>query len=178
MIPLDQRTTLHLGAGRKYDPEAVNVDLVAATKPDIVHNLDQTPWPFPDNRFTEVWAYDVIEHLQDIIKTMEEIHRVCKPDATIKITVPHFSSSNAFTDVTHRHFFGRFSLDYFDPSHMFGFYSDRQFTVQKAQIIFRPSLMNKIVWRLANRFPHHYEEAWAWIFPAWFLSFELRVIKD
>jgi hypothetical protein len=33
------------------------------------------------------------------------------------------------------------------------------------------------VWRLANRYPAAYERRWAWIFPAWYLYFELEVDK-
>src|SRR5438046_1721184 len=102
---LDGRVILHLGSGLKYEPAAVNVDLVADTRPDVVHDLDVVPWPFPDDRFREVWAYDVIEHLDDIVAAMEEIHRTCVDGAVVKITVPHYSCCNAFTDITHRHYF-------------------------------------------------------------------------
>ena len=40
------------------------------------------------------------------------------------------------------------------------------------------TLVNKLVWRLANRYPEAYERRWAWVFPAFFLSFELEVVKD
>lgn len=177
ILPHSERRILHLGAGQKYDPAAVNVDLVAATGPDVVHDLDQTPWPFPDDRFEEVRANDVLEHLDDLVSVMEEIHRVCRDGATVRVTVPHFSCANAFTDPTHRHYFGRFSFDYFTGENELGFYSSSRFKSKKATIIFRPSLVNKVIWRLANRYPWGYEQRWAWIFPAWFLSFELEVIK-
>jgi len=37
--------------------------------------------------------------------------------------------------------------------------------------------VNKLVRRLANRYPAAYERRWTWIFPAWFLYFELEVVK-
>lgn len=171
------RKVLHLGAGKKYDPEAVNVDFVAATKPDVVHDLDCTPWPLPDNHFLEVRANDVIEHLDDVVSVMEEIHRVSRDRAVVKITVPHFSCANAFTDITHRHYFSAASFNYFTGDNEFDFYTDRRFRKQAARIVFHPSLMNKVVHRLANRYPAAYERSWAWMFPAWFLYFELIVIK-
>jgi hypothetical protein len=109
---------------------------------------------------------------------MEELHRICRAGASIEITVPHFSSGNAFTDPTHRHFFSRFSFDYFDPAHEFGFYSPARFTVVRSNLIFTPTLVNRVVSRLANRDPKRYEGRWAWMFPAWFISAELRVMKD
>ncbi len=172
-----EKKVLHLGAGRKYHPDAVNVDLVAATKPDVVHNLDVAPWPLPNDHFKEVWAYDVIEHLTDVVCAMEEIHRVCENGAVVKITVPHFSCANAFTDPTHKHYFSVASFNYFTGDHEFGFYTDRRFRKRTAQMVFYPTLTNKLVRRLANRWPVGYERAWAWTFPAWFLYFELEVVK-
>lgn len=174
---LTGRTLLHLGSGAKYHPGAVNIDLVAATGPDLVHNLDVTPWPLPDDHFTEVWAYDVIEHLDNVVRAMEEIHRVATDGATVRITVPHYSSGNAFTDITHRHYFSAASFNYFTGDNEFGFYTDRTFRRRSARIIFYPTLVNKVVHRLANRYSAAYERRWAWVFPAWFLSFELVVVK-
>jgi hypothetical protein len=108
---------------------------------------------------------------------MEEIHRVCKPGARVHITVPHFSSANAFTDPTHRHQFSFSTFDYFGEAHGLAFYSKARFARKRAEIVFYPSLANKIVWRLANRRPEAYERRWAWIFPAWFLSVELEALK-
>jgi SAM-dependent methyltransferase len=176
-IPPEERRILHLGAGLKHHPEAVNVDLVAETNPDVVHDLNRRPWPFSDGRFAEVWAYDVLEHLDDVVAAMEEVHRVCAPGAVVRVTVPHFSCANAFTDITHRHYFGWASFHYFTGENEFPFYTRARFRRRAAQIVFRPTLLNKAVWRLANRFPAAYERRWAWMFPAWFLSFELEVVK-
>lgn len=175
---LDERRVLQLGAGEKHRPDAVNVDLVETTGPDVVHDLNERPWPFPDGRFAEVLAFDVVEHLDDIVRTMEEVHRVCEDGATVRITVPHFSCANAFTDPTHRHYFGFFSFHYFTGEHRFSFYTDRRFRRVHSRIVFHPTLLNRLVNRLANRFPEEYERRWAWLFPAWFLYFELQVVKD
>ena len=176
-VPADCRK-LCLGSGRKKQENAVNVDLVASTGPDICHDLNHTPWPLPDDQFDECHAYDVIEHLDNIVTTMEEVHRVCRNGAIVRITVPHFSCANAFTDPTHRHYFSCFSLNYFTGEHEFSFYSDRHFKRRANQILFAHTWLNKLIHRLANRFPAEYERRWAWMFPAWFLYFELEVVKD
>ena len=44
--------------------------------------------------------------------------------------------------------------------------------------MFYPTLVNKLTWRIANRYPEAYERRWAWIFPAWFLSIDLEVLKE
>ena len=168
---------LNLGCGRKLIKGAVNVDISGGVGADVVHDLANTPWPLPSDAFNEVHAYDVIEHLEDVVGAMQEIHRVCRAGARVLITVPHFSAANAFTDPTHRHQFSAFSFDYFSDGHDLAFYSDARFKRRRAQIVFYPTAANKVVHRLANRFPLRYEQRWAWVFPAWFLSFELEAVK-
>ena len=45
------------------------------------------------------------------------------------------------------------------------------------RVVFRKTLLNKLVHRVANRYVAAWEERWAWVFPAWFLFFQLRVVK-
>jgi hypothetical protein len=168
---------LNLGSGKKYVPGAVNVDVTPATNPDIVHDLNRVPWPFPDSHFREIQAFDVLEHLSDLVAVMEEIHRVCEEGALVRITTPHFSCANSYTDLTHRHHFGFFSLDHFTGVSSNDFYTSRRFRMVSRRMVFHPSLINKVVWRLAERNPQAYERSWAWAFPAWFLYFELAVSK-
>ncbi len=177
-LGLRHRESLNLGCGLKHVQEAVNLDITPETHPDVVHDLNQIPWPFPGDHFREVLAYDVIEHLEDFIAVMEEIHRICRDKAIVRITVPHFSCANAYTDPTHRRIFGYFSMDYVTGENEIGFYTRARFKRLSSRMMFYPSLLNKLVWRLANRYPSVYERRWAWIFPAWYLSFELEVQKE
>lgn len=170
-------TVLNLGCGEKRLPGALNVDRVPGVAPDLVMNLDARPWPLPAGHFEAVHAYDVVEHLDDLVGTMEEIHRVCRPGARVTLTVPHFSCANAFTDPTHRHYFGVRSFNYFTGDNEFAFYSTLRYRKLEARIHFHPTLVNKLVWRLAARNPAEYERRWAWMFPAWFLTFGLEVVK-
>ncbi len=175
------RRILQLGSGEKRldasGDTVVRVDLRADVKPEVVWNLDQTPWPFEDSSFDVVDATDVIEHLSDVVKAMEEIHRVARPGALVRIVTPHFSSSNSFTDPTHRQHLGLFSFDYFTGANEWGFYSRVRFVKKKADLFFTPSIVNKVVWRLARRWPELWERRFAWMFPAWFMSFELEAVK-
>jgi SAM-dependent methyltransferase len=183
MAPVTTRDTaalriLNLGCGRKFREDAVNLDITTRTSPDLVHDLNQRPWPFADDRFDAVIAADVIEHLDDVAGTMSELYRVCAPGARLYINVPHFSSDGAYTDPTHRHYFGAFTFDYFTEGHPLDFYTAARFANRSTQIIFRPTLVNKVVWRVAKRFPRAWEQGWAWIFPAWFIAVELEVVKN
>ena len=177
-LDVSSREILNLGCGLKHVAAALNLDVNSDTSPDLIHDLNRLPWPLPTNQFREVLAYDVIEHLGDFIATMEEIHRVCRAGAVVRVTVPHFSCANAFTDPTHERLFGFFSFDYVTGESDVEHYTRVRFKKLSSRIIFYPSLLNKLVWRLANSYPAAYEQRWAWIFPAWYLYFELEVQKD
>lgn len=168
---------LNLGSGRKPIAGAVNVDLASETRPDVIHDLRLRPWPFPENHFAEIHGYDVLEHLDDVVDAMAEIHRVSRPGAVVHLTVPHFSCANAYTDPTHRHQFGWFSFHYFTGENELGFYTAARYRRRHTQLMFYPGFINKVAWRLANRRPGAYERRWCWLFPAWFLYCQLEVVK-
>jgi SAM-dependent methyltransferase len=168
---------LNLGCGIKPLHGAVNLDISPAVAADVVDDLNVTPWPFDSNQFDEVHAYDVLEHVSDVVRALEEIHRISRPGSVLYVTVPHFSSANAFTDVTHRHWFGWNSFEPFGATNDLAHYSAARYSRRHTRISFHTSVLNRIVFRVANRWPHAYEHRWAWVFPAWFLYFELEVLK-
>jgi SAM-dependent methyltransferase len=170
-------TRLNIGCGQKPLADAVNLDISATVSADVVHDLNVTPWPFAADSFDEVHAYDVLEHVVDVIPVLEEIHRISKPGGVLYVTVPHFSSANAFTDVTHRHWFGWNSFEPFSAMNELAHYSVARFNRRHTRISFHASLLNRVVFRAANRWPQAYEHRWAWVFPAWFLYYELQVLK-
>lgn len=107
------KKVLHLGCGHSKLPGAVGVDILSHSEVDVVQNLDQYPWPFADASVDIVFAHSVIEHLDNIVSLFEELARIVKPGGRVIITVPHFRSTDSFTDPTHKHFFTSQSLDYF-----------------------------------------------------------------
>ena len=127
--------------------------------------------------FDAVVMMDVIEHLENIVHVMEEIYRVGKGGGEVHITTPHYSCSNSYTDPTHKHHLGFFSFDYFTGENQWGFYSKIRFRKKRSFLLFHPNPGNKIIWRIANRWPKFYEEHLAWIFPAWAMSFDLEILK-
>lgn len=169
---------LNLGSGENRSiADAVTVDVNPSTSPDVVYDLNMVPWPFDDDTFDAIYCMDVIEHLDDVVKTMEEIHRVARASGKVYIATPHFSCANSYTDPTHRHHLGFFSFDYFTGENQWGFYTKASFRKVRADLVFYPKFKNKLIWRIAKRCPAFYEEHLTWIFPAWFMNFELEVIK-
>jgi SAM-dependent methyltransferase len=168
---------LNLGCGSKKRPDCLNVDVLPQVGPDLAWDLDQRPYPLPRNHFEQIWALDVVEHLASVNDFLEEVHELLAPGGTIEITTPHFSCANSFTDTTHRHHLGYFSLDYFTAGSQWNFYTATRFEIVERNLIFYPSLIDRLVERFANRRPALYERRLTWIFPAWFLIFKLRAVK-
>jgi hypothetical protein len=94
---------LNLGCGSQMLPGWLNVDKFGA--PDLVCDLEATPWPWPDNSVEEVLLSHVLEHLgRDpgvFIAIMKELYRVCRANARVKIVVPHPRHDSFLMDPTH-----------------------------------------------------------------------------
>ena len=103
---------LNLGCCDALLPGYVNVDLVAA--PGVEAADLRAPWPWADSSVTLVRAYDIIEHLPDKIRTMNELWRVLTPGGTAEIAVPTTDGSGAFQDPTHVSFWNRRSFLYYE----------------------------------------------------------------
>lgn len=90
-----------LCCGDKKREGALGVDLAPLPGIDIVHNLDQVPWPLKDNSASSILCEHGIEHVRDVVAFMSECHRILKDGGELKILTPHFSSYNSYTDPTH-----------------------------------------------------------------------------
>jgi hypothetical protein len=81
----------------------INVDRFGA--PDLRHNLEVVPWPWPDDSVGEVLLKHVLEHLgrdTDVyLDIWKELYRVCQDGATIRIVVPHHRHEYFYNDPTH-----------------------------------------------------------------------------
>ena len=102
---MDKPLKLNLGSGINKRPGYINVDKFAYGEPDLVHDLEQTPWPFGDNTVDEIHLNHTLEHLGKDVNTffaiIQELYRVCKSGARIEINVPHPRHNNFINDPTH-----------------------------------------------------------------------------
>jgi SAM-dependent methyltransferase len=89
---------LDLGCGICKQPGAIGVDLRG--HPDVVADISG-PLPFRDNCAGAAYLNDVIEHIPNTIALMEEIWRVCKPNALVHIRVVNWDSQYMAIDPTH-----------------------------------------------------------------------------
>jgi predicted SAM-dependent methyltransferase len=161
---------LDLGCGKKKRPGTIGVDYSDRHDADVIHDLNVFPYPFEDNSIDQVYLDNVIEHLNDPMRVMEEVHRICKVGAQVKVIVPYFRSLYAFTDPTHKHFFAVDSFAFYDPDHIICQrydYVETRFKVEK--VVFNETLVSraftKLVVTLANKWPNRYERLFSHILP-------------
>ncbi len=100
-----QPLKLNLGCGNTRIPGFVNVDCVAVCHPDMVVNLESTPWPWESDSVDEIKLIHVLEHLgqatEVFLSIIREMYRVCRDGAVIEIVVPHPRSDYFLGDPTH-----------------------------------------------------------------------------
>ena len=173
---------LHVGPGLNKIKNTISIDINESLKPDIVWDLNQNPWPIDSNSFDSIIAFNVLEHLDDTVKTIEELHRISKPNGTIYILCPHFSSAGAFADPTHKSFFSNRTFDYFikdkELEKDYGFYKDFRFNLDKMLIHLVP-LFRYIPFLLLiiNKFPTFWENNLSFIIRGEGIFYKLKVLK-
>jgi SAM-dependent methyltransferase len=180
MMKTANDVVLDIGCGtRRAEPGAVGIDVSPRSNADIIWDLDQFPWPLESNAFDRIHMLHVIEHVRDVTRTMEEIHRVGRNGADVFIVTPHFSSHNSYTDPTHvRHLAAR-SFQYFAGEDFPSFTgSNFRFSIENLELTFGKNFIldNAGRW-LAKRDLEWYERHAAWIFPGQDIRCQLKVRK-
>lgn len=99
------------------------LDLSADVGADHVHDLCVTPYPFEDNTFDEIHAYEVLEHCgaqgdwRLFFAQFYEFWRILKPGGYFCATVPAWDSEWAWGDPGHSRVINRGSVSYLDQDH-------------------------------------------------------------
>lgn len=173
------RTVLDIGCGRNKFRGATGIDFADAAEADVRHDLNSFPYPLADSTFDVILMRNVIEHLSDVVKLMEEVHRVGRDGADVIVTTPHFSSVYSYQDPTHVRHLAYDSLEYFtEETRHSNFYSARRFLMAARGMDFGKSFPFAAIARALFRLsPHKYEKHFAFMFPANSLWFHLRVKK-
>lgn len=113
-IPVETLTKLNLGCGKDIRYDYVNVDSSNLHGVDVVCDLSKFPWPLNTDSFELILASHILEHIPDTIQAMNEIWRISKDGAIVKIVVPVWGAEDAVIDPTHVKYFHPKTFDFFD----------------------------------------------------------------
>lgn len=93
--------------GRAEWSGLVTLDIDPDAKPDVVHDLCVLPYPFEDNQFEEIHAYEVLEHTGQqgdwrfFFAQFSEFWRILKPGGYLIASSPSPKSNWAWGDPGH-----------------------------------------------------------------------------
>lgn len=110
---------LNLGCGRDYRDGWVNADIRLEVDPDVVLGLDHLPLPFDDDTFETVLLDNVLEHVDDQLAVLRELHRVSEPGAELTFRGPHWNSHGAWIDPTHTRPFSHETFEHYLVADLF-----------------------------------------------------------
>ena len=111
----NSRIKRHYLDGPEWDG-LVTIDHDPNCGADIIHDLDETPWPLDDNSFDNAYAFEVLEHLgrqgdwRAFFATFAEIYRILKPGGHLIATCPSYKSMWAWADPSHTRIIAEGSL--------------------------------------------------------------------
>jgi SAM-dependent methyltransferase len=145
---------LDVGCGINPYPGSIGIDINPSTAADVICDLDRFPYPFASAVFDQIRVIHVIEHLTDVIRAMEEFHRLVRPGGRVRIETPHYTDFSSFCDPTHKHHLNSYSFRYFGANDAgFGYYTSAKFR----EISVRVRLLSFWKWLgfegLVNAFP-------------------------
>jgi SAM-dependent methyltransferase len=140
-------------------PGFIGVDISPLSGANVLCDLQKQPWPFKDSAIDECYLSHTLEHLPNTIQAMEEIWRICKPGAILRIIEPYYNSPGASQDPTHVRFFTERTFDYFTEDHAtelshLNYYTRARFNIVTMDFQQRP-LLRYLPKRLQLFLAHH-----------------------
>ncbi len=157
---MTERLRLHIGCGRDSIPGYDGVDIVAGPNVKYVVDLERVPWPFGSDSVEDILMYNVLEHLSDTVKTLDEVHRVLLPGGTVTIKVPYYGSYGAATDPTHKRFFSEDTMNYFTEDGLtehskYNYYGKSRFRIRSRFLAQRNALLRRLPEKIQLFCGHH-----------------------
>jgi len=122
---------LQLGTGARPLEGGVNHDRFAhGLWIDVAWDLDLMPWAalravVPEGGFDGVVAYDLIEHIVDVLGFVNECFDLLRPGGMLILRGAAHDNPASHTDPTHLHHFTEDSFDFFDRRTNIGAYYGR-----------------------------------------------------
>jgi ubiquinone/menaquinone biosynthesis C-methylase UbiE len=194
LIKSNVEINLELGCGaKKRHINALGIDLLPEEGVDFIGDIFVILKQFPDKVVDNVWSYHFFEHIESTKDLLNELARVCKYNAKITITVPHFSNPYYYSDPTHRTHFGLYTMSYFCEDGILSrsvpkYGVTPKFKIESVTLCFRSfrpryirHAIKKILQAIVNInswSKEFYEEVFAFIFPCYELSYNITKLQD
>ncbi len=188
---------LDIGCWKFKQDGHIGVDILRAPSVDVL--ADACNLPFRESSIDKVHSSYTLEHIQDNLSALSEIWRVCKPDASIRLILPHFSNPAYYDDLTHKHKYSTRSFEHYDQDlHEVTGYPvylpqinlkviQAELRWWPPQIIARKGMIKRVVLSItnsvinffANASPFFCERIWChWVGGFYEVEFRVKVVKS
>ena len=184
---------IELGCGPNPPSGVIGVDALPLPGVSVVADLEAGLPFLADDSVDEVRSRHLLEHVDDLVGLLREIHRVLRPGGVHRCVVPHFSNPYYFSDPTHERFFGLYTFDYMSQDvgvesirrPLPKFYFDFEFKIIERRLVFSShwgihSRMGMAATKVFNRTTaaqEFYERHLCWTFPCQELHFAMTPVK-
>jgi len=115
-VNLINEVKLNLACGQRREEGYFGIDKVSGDSVDAVVDLEVFPWPIKSESVEEIICSHYVEHTSDLIKFMDEVYRILKPNGKIKIVAPYYTSIRCWQDPTHKRAISEASFLYFNKN--------------------------------------------------------------
>lgn len=113
---------------------ALGFDRVAQPGVNVVCDFERQ-LPIRTSSVDGVHLSHIIEHIRNLIPFMEEVCRVCKAGAEVRVVAPYYTSRGAFRDPTHVRFIAEDTFQYFEPPTIRG--PEKHFRIERIEYDYR-----------------------------------------
>ncbi|MBT3303908.1 methyltransferase domain-containing protein [Candidatus Woesearchaeota archaeon] len=145
---------LNFGCGIKIKEGFVNVDLQKHKGVDKSFDFNKFPYPLKADSFELILVDNVLEHLEDPEKVIEELHRIAKNGCLIQIRVPYCKSILSFNDITHKHHFNRRAIEQIVRGHdSYSYEKKNKFELIKNEL--RPTRYGKMLPKFLRKYANY-----------------------
>ncbi|MBI2621684.1 MAG: methyltransferase domain-containing protein [Candidatus Levybacteria bacterium] len=143
---------LDIGCGLSKIPNADGMDVLPLPTVQIVHDANKFPYPIKTNTYDKIYCYHILEHVDDLIKVMNEIYRIGKNNCKVYIRGPHCScNSTVWIDPTHKRGLSiRMFTDYFSQDSKWSFYTTSNFALDEIKLNYVTTDNNSRIPRLIS----------------------------
>ncbi len=133
---------LDIGCGGNKQKGFIGMDARKLEGVDIVHNLEEFPYPIPADSCGTILGSHIIEHIKPwyTIPLFEELWRMMKVGGQLVLTTPYAGSAGFWQDPTHCNGFNEATFQYFDPRFpLWTIYKPKPFHIESGYPCWQPN---------------------------------------
>ena len=184
-----KNATLELGCGEsKLYPRSIGVDVLDYPCVDVVGDVHDVLDAIPTASVDHVYSNHFFEHVDDVDRLLDQLGRVMKPGATMRVLVPHALNPHFYSDPTHKSFFALYTFAYLADSKLFhrsvpSYQNSPLFDLVEVRLMFRSpgwptrNKVKRVLELLVNSrrsFQEFFEENLSTMLPPYGVDYRLR----